>query len=96
MAILPIRRYTDIGDCRYADIADIFQIQIHRKGVDLDSDSNPDSRVKALTLDSAIYTNTDIRLPCHLSVNIGLPKIADYKNKTCLEFLIADRHQVAL
>ncbi len=31
MAILPICRYADIGDHRYADIADIFQIQIHRK-----------------------------------------------------------------
>ena len=31
MAILPICRYADIGASRYADIADIFQIQIHRK-----------------------------------------------------------------
>ncbi len=39
MAILPICRYDDIDGCRYADIADIFWIQIHRKRGPVDSDS---------------------------------------------------------
>ena len=81
MAILPICRYADIDGCRYADIADIFRIQIYRKrgGYFADVAQNADIQISAISALEMFADNryADIEKKCwyadiaDVDINIG-------------------------